>query len=491
LVVAAGGPAASATKQMMNARVFGNTREKVGNIADKITGKQNWNLGGGVDRLASGVRNLDDTAKDFFNLPEGGLFGKDSLFGDPVDVGDPGDSAKVPNNLDPSFAGRLRRLFDAAPFDITISSGRRSTADQERIFFQRHDQVPAGTKGAKLYKGKWWKHVRGAAVAVPGTSKHEKGHAVDLRIDGQSANSHRGWQAWADANIGAYGLRTGKSFGEWWHVETPGKVSEAAVGSEATPVPDSGTGGGRGGGFGVETSFLGGIGVSLTSMLQNLSGAPGKVHVPGAGGGGAGGSGGGAGGAGGGTGTNGAGSGSILAALRAAGFSGESLRMAYAIGMAESGGNTAAHGDQRLANSTWGHSIGFFQIRSLNAQKGTGKSRDATRLEDIGFNARSAWEISGGGKNWNPWTQFKTGAYKQFLDPNIGDPDARLRDPLPQRQPAQAASIAVGGSQSITIQSLKLEVKIDQVNEHEAERLARMTIDKIAEQGELAALGRS
>lgn len=99
----------------------------------------------------------------------------------------------------------------------------------------------------------------------------------------------------------------------------------------------------------------------------------------------------------------------------AAGFAGEALVTAVAIARAESGWRPGAVGDVGLQTGVWGPSIGLWQIRSLNAQRGTGLPRDASRLTDPAFNARAAWAISGQGSNWRPWTVYKTGAYRAYL----------------------------------------------------------------------------
>ena len=95
----------------------------------------------------------------------------------------------------------------------------------------------------------------------------------------------------------------------------------------------------------------------------------------------------------------------------AAGFSGNAAIMATAIALRESGGDSAARGDVALQTSTWGASIGLFQIRSLNAQKGTGGQRDELANLDPATNARHAWEISNHGTNWRPWSVYTSGAY--------------------------------------------------------------------------------
>jgi hypothetical protein len=105
----------------------------------------------------------------------------------------------------------------------------------------------------------------------------------------------------------------------------------------------------------------------------------------------------------------------ISALAKAAGFSGPALPIAVAVALAESGGRPDAVGDVGIQTSVWGPSIGLWQIRSLKDKAGTGDPRDATRLKDPAFNARSAFAISGGGTNFAPWTTFKTGAYKAHL----------------------------------------------------------------------------
>ena len=68
-----------------------------------------------------------------------------------------------------------------------------------------------------------------------------------------------------------------------------------------------------------------------------------------------------------------------------------------------------------LEDATWGPSVGLWQIRSLRAERGTGKVRDVTRLKRPAFNARSMASISGKGKNFSPWSTYTSGAYKKHL----------------------------------------------------------------------------
>lgn len=98
-----------------------------------------------------------------------------------------------------------------------------------------------------------------------------------------------------------------------------------------------------------------------------------------------------------------------------AGFRGQALVLAVAIALGESSGKVNALGDKTLANSKWGYSIGLWQIRSLKNQYGSGQARDSTRLRDPAFNARAAFQISGGGSNFRPWTVFTKGIYKRYM----------------------------------------------------------------------------
>lgn len=105
----------------------------------------------------------------------------------------------------------------------------------------------------------------------------------------------------------------------------------------------------------------------------------------------------------------------LYALARNAGLSATAATTATAVALAESGGRSDAVGDVALEDGTWGPSVGPWQIRSLKAQTGTGGPRDVTRLSDPAFNAASMASISGGGKNFGPWTTYTKGTYKKFL----------------------------------------------------------------------------
>lgn len=105
----------------------------------------------------------------------------------------------------------------------------------------------------------------------------------------------------------------------------------------------------------------------------------------------------------------------LMALLKKAGFKGQGLKMAYAIVMAESGGNAGAHNPDV---STGDNSYGLFQINMLGAmgperRKQYGLSSNES-LFDALTNAKVAYKMSNGGTNWGPWSTYKTGAYKEF-----------------------------------------------------------------------------
>lgn len=107
---------------------------------------------------------------------------------------------------------------------------------------------------------------------------------------------------------------------------------------------------------------------------------------------------------------------SLMDILRGAGFTGEGLRIAYAVVRAESAGNARAHNPDA---STGDNSYGLFQINMLGSmgperrrQYGLSSNED---LYDPVVNARVAYKMSNGGRNWQPWSTYNRGDYRQFL----------------------------------------------------------------------------
>ena len=102
-----------------------------------------------------------------------------------------------------------------------------------------------------------------------------------------------------------------------------------------------------------------------------------------------------------------------------AGFRGDALTTATAIALAESHGDSSQVGDVGLQNGTWGPSVGLWQIRSLNPGHGTAAEqamRNQTANLDPATNAQNAYSISHRGSNFNPWSTYTGGAYRQFTN---------------------------------------------------------------------------
>jgi len=101
-----------------------------------------------------------------------------------------------------------------------------------------------------------------------------------------------------------------------------------------------------------------------------------------------------------------------LDAFQRAGIEGADARIRAAIAtgiskLESNGWDTAARGDTGLQTQKWGPSIGLWQIRSLNAQLGSGGTRDEQANLDPAHNADAMVSISSGGTNWIPWTVWK------------------------------------------------------------------------------------
>lgn len=110
---------------------------------------------------------------------------------------------------------------------------------------------------------------------------------------------------------------------------------------------------------------------------------------------------------------------SLVDILKKAGFSGNALKMAYAIVMAESRGNAKAYNGKGLDRS-----YGLFQINMYGdmgpaRRKQFGLSSNE-ELWDPLTNAKIAYKISNGGKNWGPWSTYIYGNYKTYYGGSMG-----------------------------------------------------------------------
>lgn len=98
----------------------------------------------------------------------------------------------------------------------------------------------------------------------------------------------------------------------------------------------------------------------------------------------------------------------------AAGFTRAQAVIATAVALAESGGNPAAH-NPVPPDDSWG----LWQINMIG-KMGPERLRQfglssKSQLADPVVNARAAYEISGHGKSFKPWTTFTHGTYRRFL----------------------------------------------------------------------------
>ncbi len=107
----------------------------------------------------------------------------------------------------------------------------------------------------------------------------------------------------------------------------------------------------------------------------------------------------------------------LLGWLQAAGLSGEKLRVAWSVGMAESGGDPRAFNGNA---DTGDKSYGLFQINMIGSlgparrqQYGLKSNED---LFDPMTNIRVMLKMSGNCTNWQPWSAYKNGSYKRFYN---------------------------------------------------------------------------
>jgi hypothetical protein len=87
-----------------------------------------------------------------------------------------------------------------------------------------------------------------------------------------------------------------------------------------------------------------------------------------------------------------------------AGFPESTLPKIQAVVQCESGGRATAVGDTKLMDGEWGPSLNRFQVRTRWDELFTLTDRNPILNFWPWYNATAAYNISGGGKNWGPWT---------------------------------------------------------------------------------------
>lgn len=132
-----------------------------------------------------------------------------------------------------------------AGYDLTITSiadAYREYAVQERIFRQRYTpvytQYAAGKVDRRLWLNSYWYRKPGyAAAAVPGTSNHGRGLAVDIKDVGGFTSKFYKWLKATGADYG-FSNTEGASVNEAWHWVHNGKaVPPKPLPETNTPTP--------------------------------------------------------------------------------------------------------------------------------------------------------------------------------------------------------------------------------------------------------------
>ncbi|MFD6163698.1 D-alanyl-D-alanine carboxypeptidase family protein [Oerskovia sp. NPDC060287] len=74
-------------------------------------------------------------------------------------------------------------VFERTGITLTVNGWNRTLAEQEQLFFERYEPLATGAgpyNDVRWYKGVRYARMRGAAAAIPGTSNHGWGIAVDV-----------------------------------------------------------------------------------------------------------------------------------------------------------------------------------------------------------------------------------------------------------------------------------------------------------------------
>lgn len=199
----------------------------------------------------------------------------------------------------------------------------------------------------------------------------------------------------------------------------------------------------------------------------------------------------------------------LMEALYAQGFRGNSLKTAFAVALAESGGRPSAVGDVSLQDKKWGPSYGIFQIRSLkNWQNHDGKGssdkwRDPKRLAtDAKFQIEAAWHKSSKGRKWEAWSAYNNGSFTKFLDDADrvaskagigGGPEtaggfnmAQVASPTETTGTRRAANVSANSNVNIKVD---MQVTLANAGQAEAQKLLRTFKDSIEKELEIKGIG--
>lgn len=168
----------------------------------------------------------------------------------------------------------------------------------------------------------------------------------------------------------------------------------------------------------------------------------------------------------------------LVEVLKAAGFTGEALSIAYGVAKAESGGVANRHSHPSLTKDD---SFGLFQINMLGdlgpARRATHGLSSNEDLYDPATNARVAYAISKGGTNWKPWSAYTNGRYLERLGPTGGG--------SPSVATLSSSSTGVTLSPSITI-----NVNVQQASYAEAMNLVEIVKSQLEKENLFKLVGK-
>lgn len=126
-----------------------------------------------------------------------------------------------------------------AGWNLTITSAAdafRTYGIQERIFRARYTTTYLAGRPTKVWQNKtWWLRPGQATAAVPGTSNHGKGLAVDIKNAGGFSGAFYKWMAETGPAFG-WSNTEGRSINEPWHWVND-NVARGAIGSIVDKIP--------------------------------------------------------------------------------------------------------------------------------------------------------------------------------------------------------------------------------------------------------------
>jgi hypothetical protein len=106
----------------------------------------------------------------------------------------------------------------------------------------------------------------------------------------------------------------------------------------------------------------------------------------------------------------------LIELLSAVGFKGQDLKEAWAVAKKESHGNPLSHNGNR---KTGDNSFGLFQVNMLGSMGADRRDKfnlaSNAELFNPVVNAKIAYHMSNGGKDWSAWKGLKTKAVKFWL----------------------------------------------------------------------------